>query len=486
MSAAAPLSFEYRLPTTWVRIAGTRTTTTDAATNVALTETKALATTEVAADPRTSLTARLGVGPNGKVEHAWKLAPDGRVLSVATTETVARLGAWPAVARTATFALSAALPLLVPGPAGWLAGLGALIGRPGGGVRAPSAGPSTQPTGGPRPPGRTADPLLDAYAAAGHDADLLVALREAVRRAAHAQAAAVASDPPPADEIAALERATRAIGRLRPELERAEAEFRAWRASAVKTTVEEFDERFRLEQLPTAHQLRAWASGTGDGGEWTRFPETWGVAVSADLADAEPGRPAPSVAEPPALFRPEAEEGVLWWRPPRPVTLTLWRLAGAGAGGTLEEVSTQHLVTPWPGNERELRLRALNSGKVAYAFADTGALVEVGTELTGTARQVAAEVEGLLTGVTDAAGAGGKLREVLAPPTLTEQLEAKEALAKLTAPPKSGADQPRESPEEAQARKALEAAQQKAQLRIAEQLAAASSPPQLVVFSAVG
>lgn len=131
-------------------------------------------------------------------------------------------------------------------------------------------------------------------------------------------------------------------------------------------------------------------------------------------------------------------------------------------------------------------MAAGSPSKVAYAFADTGALVEVGTELTGTARQVAGEVEGLLTGVTDAAGAGVKLREALAPPTLTEQLEAKEAIAKLTAPPKSDADQPRESPEEAQARKALEAAQQKAQLRIAEQLAAASSPPQLVVFSAVG
>jgi hypothetical protein len=478
----APLSFGYHLPTTYVHVSGTVTTTRDAVGGGTVRTVQALATATVAADPLARLTARFGVDPHGTADHTWKLTPDGRVQSVATKETVARLGAWPAVARIGSFALAAALPLLTPGPAGLLASLAAVAAGAGKPDRTP---PGAQPASREEPSGGSGDlpldPALAAYEKAGHDALLLVALRGAVSRAAHAQAAALASDEVTEDELAALIRATRAVERLRPALERAEAEFRAWRAAATTTTVEEFDERFRIEDLPSAARLRAWASAgaTDDGAAWARFAATWGVAVSVDLPDADARQPRPSVADPGETFEPASREGVVWWRPPRAVTLTAWRVGGAPGVRTLTRLSTTHLDTPVPGNERELSLHALgNTGSVALTFADNGALVEVGSVLTGSGRQVSGEVESVLTGLSDGSDAGAKVRDALALPTAEEQVKAKEALAKLApAEPKP------QSPEAVAARKELEAAQQRARLRVAQQLAEATSPPQIVVYA---
>lgn len=462
------LAFEYRLPTTLVRVSGTATTTLDTLTADTLKEVKALATTVVAADIRTRLMARLSVDSQGKVEQNLKLTPDGRLKNVTITSTVSRLGILPTAARVGTFALAAAMPLLIPGPAGWLASLSALaVSRK-------------------RPPGRSdvdadygvtkEELVLDAYKAAGYDEAILVGLRRSMTVASRAQATALATEEIKAGQVDVLVRATRAANRLRPALDRAEAEFRTWRATTMKVTVEEFDQHFRIEQLPSEQTLREWVVSDGDAGTWGDFTRQWDVAVSADLVKSVPDETLPTVAKPPKMFEPLPENDELWWRSPRRVSLKVWRVREADAGRTLELVTETTVDTPWPGNEKTLSLNAKgNSGKLAYSFDETGALIEVGAELTGTGRQVSGELDSLMTGLSDAADAGTKLRQAFAPPSLKEQVEAKEALAKL-APAE-------EDPTKAEERKKLEAAQYRAQLRIAEQLAEATSPPQFVVFS---
>ena len=72
----------YRLPTTFVRVSGTITTTLDAITSDSLKEVKALATTVVEGDTFTDLRAPLSVDSHSQVERTMKFTPDGRLLSL--------------------------------------------------------------------------------------------------------------------------------------------------------------------------------------------------------------------------------------------------------------------------------------------------------------------------------------------------------------------------------------------------------------------
>ena len=477
MSEESSIGFTYRLPVTMVRVAGTRTITTDSLTGASVTEVKALATTEIAADWRTRIRVQPTLDPDSQAEIAWKLTPDGRLIEATKNTSVSRLGPWAPALRVGAFALAAVLPALIPGPAGLLASAGALAG-------AAKATQKLKRRGVAEAVADAADedPVLMAYLGeAEHEAEVLAGLRGSMARALQAQATALdGADPSDPVVLDSLRNASRAVDLLRPSLERAEARFRTWRASHVTTSVEDFDQSFPIDELPNQASLAEWSNqAQGDVG-WTSFARRWGAAVSIDL-ESHDEHAAPSVAEPPALYDPGTVHDEVVWRPPRRVVMRVWRLNQSDKGErNLTKLSEQAVEAAVPGNEHVLPLGSRRASRqVKAAFSETGALTEIAATLTGERRQMATEWTGLTSDVASAAESGTKLRDALALPTLAEQVAARENLAKL-APP-----QP-EDPQKATERKALEAAQQKAQLRIAEQLALATSPPQVILFSAPG
>ena len=473
MSEDAGIGFTYRLPVTMIRVAGTRTTTTDSLTKAAVVEVKALATTEIAADWRTRIRVRPTLDPDSQAEISWKLTPDGRLVEAMKNTSVSRLAPWAPALRVGAFALAAVLPALIPGPAGLLASAGALAGAAEVEKKVRRRGVAESDADV-----VTEDPVLTAYVkAAEHDAKVLLGLRRSMARALEAQATVLDdADPSSAVALGSLRNASRVVDLLRPSLERAEAAFRAWRARQLTTSVEDFDRSFPIDALPSRASLTDWCQqGAGDA-DWMSFARQWGVAVSIDL-ESHDEQAAPTVAEPPALYDPGTVRDEVVWRPPRRVVKRVWRLDQNDKGvRSLTKLSEQPVDAAVPGNEQILPLGSRRASRqVKAAFSETGALTEIGATLTGERRQSATEWTGLTSDVAAAAESGTKLRDALALPTLAEQVAARENLAKLAPPPP-------EDPQKATERKALEAAQQKAQLRIAEQLALATSPPQVIVF----
>lgn len=280
-----------------------------------------------------------------------------------------------------------------------------------------------------------------------------------------------------------LDPVRRRLAALRSELSRAETVYKAFLHQHATIRTEAVDERLGVDDLPTEEELRTWVSGGGQARyvDWTRLgrlAEMVRVAVSVDVLD-EYQREA-QVAERDQLYKPNGAGDRVGYRRPRLAAVRVWRVGPAGEGSTrsLDLVEERQLLVSYPGNENFLPLggESPTSAAVKLTFDEQGALTSIMAERTGSARQRAEGVSGIVTALTEGASAGKDLRATFALPSLEEQAKAAENLKKL---------QPAEpiDPDVEKMLKQIEEEERKARLRLAMQLGTATSPPVVVTVT---
>lgn len=463
----------YRLPLTFVRVVGARTTATDGITGEAHVSSESVVTTEVGADLQTLLGIDFGTDAAAKRSLTLNLHPDGRLKGAEDSVTVVRFAAWAPFVRLSALGLAAVLPWLVPGAAGAAAAAGAIIAgvasRRGAvsGVDLEETPP--EPTPDERRLARYAEERKGAY-------DMLLALRAGLAHQETVLANAARSDTD-------LDPVRKRLATLRSELSRAETAYKAFLHQHSTIRNEAVDERLGVDDLPTEGELRAWASGGGRARyvDWTRLgrlAEMLRVVVSVDVLD-EYQREA-QVAERDELYQPNSAGDRVGYRRPRLAAVRVWRAGPAGEGSTrsLDLVEERQLLVSYPGNETFLPLggESPTSAAVKLTFDEQGALTSIVAERTGSSQQRAEGVNGVVTALTEGASAGKDLRETFALPSLEEQVKAAENLKKL---------QPVEpvDPDVEKMLKQIEDEERKARLRLAMQLGTATSPPVVVTVT---
>lgn len=464
----------YRLPLTFVRVVGGRMTATDGITHETYVSHESVVTTEVGADLQTLLGIDLGTDATANRALTLNLHPDGRLKGAEDSVTLDRFAAWAPFVRLSALGLAAVLPWLVPGAAGAAAAAGAIIA---GAASRRSAVPDgvdlEEVPSGPTPD----DQRLARYAEERKGAhDMLLALRAGL-----AQQETVLADA--ARSGADLDPVRRRLAALRSELSRAETAYKAFLHQHATIRTEAVDERLGVDDLPTEEELRTWVGGGGQARyvDWTRLgrlAEMVRVAVSVDVLD-EYQREA-QVAERDQLYKPNGAGDRVGYRRPRLAAVRVWRVGPSGEGSTrsLDLVEERQLLVSYPGNENFLPLggESRTSAAVKLTFDEQGALTSIMAERTGSARQRAEGVSGIVTALTEGASAGKDLRETFALPSLEEQAKAAENLKKL---------QPAEpvDPDVERMLKQIEEEERKARLRLAIQLGTATSPPVVVTVT---
>lgn len=461
----------YRLPLTFVRVVGGRATATDGITGETHVSCESVVTTEVAADLQTLLEISLGTHATANRTLALHLCPDGRLKGAQDSVTVDRFAAWGPLVRLSALGLAAVLPWLVPGSAGAAAAAGAVIA---GAASRRAAVPDGIDLEELAPLPTPDEQRLARYAEERKGAHhLLLALRSGL-----AQQETMLADA--ARSGADLDPVRKHLAFLRSELSRSETAYQAFLHQRATIRTDTLDERLRVDVLPTEAELRAWLGGgtPADAVDWNRvnrLAETVRVAVTVDLLDDY--QRDSQIAERDEPYQPSGVSDRIGYRRPRLGAVRVWRVHSEGQDAirSLELVEERRLLVSYPGNEEFLALGdgEKTSAAVTMAFDELGAMTSIKVEATGSARQRAEGVSGIVTALTEGASAGKELRETFAMPSLEEQVKAAEDLKKL---------QPAE-PVDPDVLKMLEQIQQeerKARLRLAMQLGTATSPPVVV------
>ncbi len=464
----------YRLPLTFVRVVGGRTTATDDITGETHVTHESVVTTEIGADLKTLLGIDIGTKATANRSLTLNLHPDGRLKGAEDNVKVDRFAAWAPYVRLSALGLAVVLPWLIPGPAGAAAAAGAIIAGAG---THPGIAPDADHRDVEKPPATPDEQRLARYAEEREAAhDLLRALRTGLAQEEKtlADAARTGAD---------LDPVRMRLTALRSELSRAETAYQAFLHQHATIRTDAVDERLGVDDLPTEAELRTWAGGGGEARhvDWARLGrlvETVRVAVSVDLLD-DYQREA-QVAERDQLYEPAGVDDRVCYRRPRLAAVRVWRVdpSGEGSARSLDLVEERQLLVSYPGNETFLPLGSgsRTSAAVKLNFDDQGALTSITAELTGSARQRAEGVSGIVTALTEGASAGKDLRETFALPSLEEQVKAAENLKKL---------QPAEpvDPDVEKMLKQIEEEERKARLRLAMQLGTATSPPVVVAVT---
>lgn len=466
---ANDIELSYRLPITFVRVVGEKTVTTDSIVDppTQAVQSQAVVTTETGADLLSRIRAEIEIASREKQKSEWNLLPDGRLTGADVATTVDRYAEWAPYIKAGGFVLAAALPFLIPGPAGVIASVAPLSSTARGLAMLAGAdeavGDETD---------EELDPRMAAYLAdVAHQRDALTLQRY---RAALRDAEDGALEAAEAGDVAALGNARIALEIIQARTDLAEERYVAWLDSKLVRSTTEFDERFRADELPSKVELREWAGSPHGSGRWVRLAKELGTAVTIDLVD--PWQLHSSVADRRSTFEPATSRGSIWWRRPRSAEVITWRVTAAGDDYSLEQVEVQRLLIAYPGNETSIPLTSTDgtTRSVAATFDASGALTKLVTDLTGVAQQRSADVGSLLTGIKDATSAGQEVGKALTPPSLVDQAAAAEAAATLA--PAS------EDPKVKAMKKRIAAAELRARLRIAQQLATAESSPVVVRF----
>lgn len=322
------VSFTYRLPLTYVRITGTRTEVTNSLTDSTTVDRTSVITTETGADPHSSYQVKISAQRLAAHKSTWNLLADGRLVGAESTTTVEPWALWKTAMSAGATALGAAAPALVPlGAPGWMA----LAGLSGGaalgayvvaeGVRTVVAdeamGPRFGAEAGHQPaspePVKEADPAqwnvhdkyVQEHQTAAHTlATYRAALAEAT--AAHATAVRLSFQTPEDEQyywqhrVQTLERmlASINVGAAAPE-----AAYAQWCREAITSDETVYDERIRIDDLPTPEVLREWADTPSRSyPAWSQLAKKLWVAVSVRLEDAPKGASA-TEENPPGLER---------------------------------------------------------------------------------------------------------------------------------------------------------------------------------------
>lgn len=494
----ATVDFSYRLPLTYVRVTGTRTSTTDLDKTMVVC--KAAVTTELAADWRTKLDVSMSAEAMAKQKSTWNLTSDGRLTGADVSTTVEPMAGLSTALKAGATVLGLAGPaLLAAGPPGWIALAGAvgatsllagaavdgglgIFAEGGDGVG--GGGFETGDLGNANPSEWEVHPqYVEKDAAEAQTlANLRCALTTAERK--YAQVALAAAQATTLAEQMTRDEQLRQLQRLLASTSagaaRAEARYAAWVALRVTTTTVNCDYRFRCDQMPTEERLTAWAedlkSRTGRG-PWVDALENLNTAVSVDLEEIAGDNGIETLTN----FTGSGDHQV-YFRPPRPAIVKVWAATPNTTAEetlyTLKLVDLRRLQVSVPGNEAAVVIEAGDraSSAVAVTFDETGALTKVTAEIGDPRLQRAKDIGGLLDTLTSAVTTGKDLREALAPPSLVDQAAEAKAAAELGLD-KSDADPLKEL-------KAQVAEQQlRAQLALAEQLQKANSIPVLVAVT---
>lgn len=481
---------EFRLPITYVRVAGSVDEVHDPCDPSPKRSYALAVTTETGSDTRTLQKVPLRIG--GKADLAFSLAPDGRLLSTTVAQVSRDQGPdWTTAAKVAgAFTGLAAPALLAAGPPGWaVLGGGALL--TGGAVLAATGartfGPAVahaegdpDPTGGDVPadvPPQEAG-VPEAYVEADPAAARELAryrLALAATRDAHSRTVLTASA---ATDGSGLDRARALAGLLRQietGLASAEHRLEVWREKHKQISTHLVDTRLRVDELPTQAELKRWLSDASKARPlWHALVESSGTAVTIDLEEDEAlGEPTDThTADLDLLSSPEVRH-----RPPRPATLRVWRVTRAAKDAVEPHLlEIRRLTVAFPGNEREFALRSATQDQLDLVFEADGALTRVQVGSTSPALQRADQLSAAVTGGIDGVSLGQGLREALAPPSLVDRAAQEKAARELGLVPT--AVDPL-----AELRRQHEEASLRAQIRLADQIASSTIPPVLVQFT---
>jgi hypothetical protein len=498
-TVADDVSFTYRLPLTYVRITGTRTEVTNSLTDSTTVDRTSVITTETGADPHASHQVKISAQHLAAHKSTWNLLADGRLAGAESTTTVEPWALWKTAMSAGATVLGAVAPALVPlGVPGWMA----LAGLSGGaalgtyvlaeGVRPVVADEATGPrsraeTGhqqAPPEPVTETDPaqwnVHDKYVQEHQTAAVTLATyRAALSEATAAHATAVRlSFQAPEDEqyywqhrVQTLERmlASITVGAAAPE-----AVYAQWCSEAITAVETVYDERIRIDDLPTPEVLREWADTPSRSyPAWSELAKKLWVAVSVRLEEAPNGA---SASEEDLR---ESNAVTVHYRPPRPAVIEVWELDGHERFSYgLKRVDVRRISVACPGNEAVLDLApgADVDSAVSAVFDESGALTKITASVEDDTLQRAQNLQGLLAAATAGVEAGSGLRKALSPPSLVERAAEAEAAQKLgltSAPPDPLAQLKRQVSEQ----------ELRARLRIAEQIASSTSPPVTVTLN---
>jgi hypothetical protein len=489
------IEFSYRLPVSFVRVTGTRSSSSDVDDAVTV-DCRAAVTTEIGADTRTRCPVRLTEQSMATQKSTWTLTTDGRLTGADSSTTVERLANWSAALQAGGTVLGIAGPaLLGAGPPGWLVLAGAVgaasLGTAymaghvnitavvsNGGVGQPPTPPDSIP----------AEWDVHAKYVKEHqkDAQALANLRSCLAEAAWAHARAVRAEAL-ADQTAdqcwwaeQVERLKRVLVGASMGAARAEANYATWLAAQVKVTIDHRDFRIPVDLMPDQSELEGWAADPQPSPIWAGLLRHLHLAVSVDLEHVE----GDNELERNLPFTPTTDADEVHYRPPRPAVVRTWKATprpSEGLAYALELQETQHVLIACPGNEARMSIMTSHdsTNAVAVTFDESGALSKVTTELKDPALQRATDLSAMLSRVGEAVTVGKDLREAVSPPSLVDRAAEAKAAAELGLVPTS------EDP--LKALKAQVAEQQlRAQLKLAEQLQRASTFPVFVAVSTTG
>lgn len=493
------VEFDYRLPVTFLRAAGTVSTSTDV-DDKATTDYKVAITTELGADLRTRCHVSLDAQTLATQKATWNLTTDGRLTGADVSLTAEPLARWSAGLQLGgTVAGIAAPALLAAGPPGWI-GLAGLVGAAtvGGAVLAGGSrirtlrGDFTDTDGhrvaAPSAPEDALPSEWDVHAGYvnehGEDAQELANLRSCLAVAGRAHARAVRAAAMTEDRVdqeyweARVTQLRRLLASASVGAARAEAAYAIWLASRTTLTVDSHDVRLPIDLMPTRAELEEWAAG-GDAtvySEWAAMVADLRTAVSVDLAP-----PGDTHVEPNLEFEPSSSDAEVHYRPPRPAVLRVWKAVPIAEGSgrySLKLSETSRIAASCPGNETRISIETMHdvTNAVAVTFDDSGALTKVVTDLKDRTVQRSADLSGMLSKIGDSVTAGKDLREAVAPPSLTERAGEAKAAAELGLV--AGKEDPLKD-----LKSQLEEARLRAQLKLAEQIQASTSVPVFVSMS---
>ncbi len=493
------VEFDYRLPVTFLRVAGTVTSSTDVAGRTT-TDHKAAVTTELAADLRSRCHVSLDARTLATQKATWSLTSDGRLTGADLALTAEPLARWSAGLRLgATVAGIAAPTLLAAGPPGWI-GLAGLAGAATLGGAALAGGAGVRTLLGDRglidanehvAPAMPADAVPgewdvpEGYVTEhGEDAQDLANLRSGLAMATRAHArvvrAAAMTDDPAEQEYweARIAQLRRLLASASAGAARAEAAFATWLASKITLRIDAYDVRLPVDLVPSRADLEAWAAGGSATvySEWAAMVADLRTAVSVDLApdgDTE--------VQPNLEFTPLESHTEVHYRPPRPAVLRVWKAVPTTEGHsrfTLELAETRRIAVSCPGNETRISIETTHdvTNAVAVTFDESGALTKIVTDLKDRTVQRSADLSALLGTIGESLTAGKDLREAVAPPSLVDRAGEAKAAAELGLVP--GAEDPLKD-----LKAQLGEAQLRAQLKLAEQIQASTSVPVFVSMS---
>lgn len=486
------ITFAYRLPLTYVRVTGTRTTTNSLDNRREITR-KSVITTESGADLLTRIPVRMSLKDMATQKSTWTLMADGRLTGSEVTTAVESGAAWKAAFEVGAGVLGAVgVPLLGAGPPGWIA-LAAVAGTAAVGTGLFVHGNRTL-TGEfygaaykcERPEVPDADPAdWDVHAlyveeepsAAVSLASYRATLTAAANEHAHALYASMAPNADLAECQSRADLLHRILVSASAGARQAEAIYAQWRLTKSTVTTTDVDERLRIDDFPTREALKLWASGPTGSAAWASLVDTLAVAVSVDLEPI----PGDNGKEPRLDFEPTSSGDVVHYRQPRPAVLRTWKVMPAESNSyTLELAERRNVFVAYPGNEAELNVSLSDdtSSAASATFDEAGALTKVTSETIDRALQRARDVSALMPAIASAAESGSKLRDLLSPPSLVDRAAEAKAATELglTESPSDPLKPLRDQLEEERLRAAL---------RLSRQLATSNSPPVIVSFSEV-